>query len=467
MAVSLEKMKMHLNPEAAAVLAGGTNLSNRKLRIAVWHNLPSGGAKRALWHYVSGLVQRGHHVEAWCPPTADRSYQSLEDICPEHVVPLTVYGSATAPKFIRWVANNVIVRRQIRAMREHSRACAKQIQAQGFDVLLANACSSFAAPAIGRFMDIPAALYLGEPLRRLYEVLPNVIWPAPAPRSKSQTVCSWPRLLANTLKLSAQRIQMREELDNARHFDRILVNSAFSRESVLRAYGLDSFVCRLGIDTEQFRPTGQPVEKYIMGLGAVHYHKGVDRAIEALGLVPTAVRPKLLWVGNVADAAYMADLQQRAKHLGVDFETRVMVKDDELISLLSRAAALLYTSRLEPFGLAPLEANACGTPVIAIAEGGVRETIVPGENGVLVPDARPQSIASAIQYYFENPAQAAALRAKCRSAVVSRWGMAASVEGLEKSLRDVIQTATQSARLNHTDHTPDSKPNPILAFRHS
>src|SRR6266446_7167318 len=57
------------------------------VKIAVWHNLPSGGGKRALYYHVRGLVERGHTVESWCPPTADQSYlpsasSSLSTSCP-------------------------------------------------------------------------------------------------------------------------------------------------------------------------------------------------------------------------------------------------------------------------------------------------------------------------------------------------------------------------------------------------
>ncbi len=62
---------------------------------------------------------------------------------------------------------------------------------------------------------------------------------------------------------------------------------------------------------------------------------------------------------------------------------------------------MLYTSQLEPFGLAPLEANSCGTPVVAVAEGGVRETIKDGLNGFLVDD-EPEAIAQAIKLLLSD-----------------------------------------------------------------
>ena len=61
-----------------------------KMRIAVWHNLPSGGGKRALYYHVRGLVEKGHSVEAWCPSTSDRNYLPLSELITEHVVPIEI-----------------------------------------------------------------------------------------------------------------------------------------------------------------------------------------------------------------------------------------------------------------------------------------------------------------------------------------------------------------------------------------
>jgi glycosyltransferase involved in cell wall biosynthesis len=412
-----------------------------KLRIAVWHNLPSGGGKRALSHHLAGLIQRGHQVEVWCPNTAALDYLPLREICPEHVLPLA------APKrlrFLSWVADYQVTQARIQAMRQHVQACAQQIQVGNFDVLLANTCAHFAVPAIGRYLEIPKVIYLQEPKRSFYEALPELMWSAPSPAA-DRVVAGPLQVLRSALQQQRFRLEMREESENAKHFDRILVNSLFSRESVLRAYGMESEVCGLGIDADIFHPTGQPVEKYLIGLGTISYHKGVDRAIRAVAALPKEHRLKLLWIGNEVSRAYLAELQQLARGLNVDFEVKVMVTDKELVSLLSRATAMLYTSRLEPFGLAPLEANACGTPVVAIAEGGVRESIVAGENGLLVPNAQPETIAAALLEILDNPARALALRSKCRSVVLQRWGLTAAAERLETALLDVMHRARSSS----------------------
>ncbi len=161
----------------------------------------------------------------------------------------------------------------------------------------------------------------------------------------------------------------------------------------------------------------------------------VERSGDFALAVSVQLKPRihtdLLWVGNNACDASVSELGRLAKQRGVDFEIKIMVKDAELISLLSRATAVLCISRLEPFGLAPLEANACGTTVVAIAEGGVRESIMHGENGLLVPNANPQSIAATIRTILEDPSQAAQLRGKCRAVVFIPLGNG----GFEKRLR--------------------------------
>jgi glycosyltransferase involved in cell wall biosynthesis len=404
----------------------------KKLRIAVWHNLPSGGAKRALWDHVSGLIRLGHQVESWCPETADKNYLSLSQLCQEHRLPLAASPMPSAPKFFGWVALDRHVRSRIAAMRAHCAAAAVEINQGNFDVVLVNSCLDMLASPLARFLQAPKVLYLQEPNRRFYEALEESPWAAPAGDP------GLARLSVNSLRGQHRRLLMREELDNARHYDRILANSFYSRESILRAYGLDSDVCYLGIDTDFFRPTNEPVEKYVIGLGSLIRHKGAQLAIQALGLIPAAQRPKLLWIGNYTGDITAAELAASAKNAGVELEVKIMVKDAELISCLSRATAMIYSSRLEPFGLAPLEANACGTPVIAIAEGGVRETIVPGENGILVSNARPPTLAAAVQRLIADPALAAQLRSRCREVVLARWQTSAAAARLEAALCDTL-----------------------------
>jgi glycosyltransferase involved in cell wall biosynthesis len=114
-----------------------------------------------------------------------------------------------------------------------------------------------------------------------------------------------------------------------------------------------------------------------------------------------------------------------------------MVLDDELVDILNRAAMMVYAPRLEPFGFAPLEGNACGLPVVAVAEGGVRETITDGVNGFLV-DPDETAMARAIERLRDDKDLSDRLGRNGRKIVEEKWSLDASIDRLERRLGEVI-----------------------------
>jgi glycosyltransferase involved in cell wall biosynthesis len=410
------------------------------MKIAVWHNLPSGGGKRALYHHVRGLAKRGHTVEAWCPPTADQTYLPLNKLCDEHVVPLSTARPWPWLRTGRALLDGLEMSQRLSAMDDHCLECASQINRGAFDLLFANSCIFFRVTSIGKHVRIPSVIYLHEPYRRLYEALPTLPWAALPKNSEAfWSFGHWRRFISDKFRIQALRLQVRAEIENASAFNRILVNSLYSRESVLRAYGVESRVCYLGIDLERFTPSGEAVGSFVMGLGGLSYAKGVDRAIRALGCVDPSKRPELVWVGNFSSREYECELQSLAATCGVKLTVKVRVSDVELVSLLSRASMLLYTSRLEPFGLAPLEANACGTPAVAIAEGGVRESIQHEQNGLLVDGDDPRKLARAIERLIDDTEFARELRERSLRYVRANWQIKAAIDRLEAALLEVKQ----------------------------
>jgi len=408
----------------------------KKLRIAVWYNLPSGGGRRALYYHVRGLLERGHSVEAWRPPIPSGTFASLDELVKEHEVPLDVLGEGSnyLDRIVRHVARTRLL---LKSMKEHCRRCGTEIGGGQWDVLFANTDMYFATPFISRYTSLPSALYLGEPHRPFYEAMPELLWVAlPESVRRSLDWKSIKRRIRNHLDVVEFRVEAREELENARAFNKILVNSFYSRESVMRAYGLNSEVCYLGIDTEKFRDLGLPREPLVVGLGTLGPTKNVELAIKAIGVMK-APRPPLYWIGNMSDPVYLPQMEQLARELGVDFRPQVMATDEEVVRLLNRASAMIYAPRLEPFGLAPLEANACGLPVVAVAEGGVRETIVDRVNGRLV-DHDPIAIALALEEMLARPKEARRMGKAAKEMVAERWSLKACVDRIEDAL---IRTA--------------------------
>lgn len=419
------------------------------MKIAVWHNLPSGGGKRALYYQIKGLVERGHEVEVWCPETADRSFLPLSDLVTEHVVPVS-FKKRKLNFISERFSEFTFIADRVSAMDRCAQQGAQSINKGGFDLFFATSCRYFNVPLkVGQYVKIPKVLYLQEPCRHLYEALPLLPWVAlPSRKQLGVSRLKYCKsFIRDLIRVQGLRFQAREEFESVKSFGSILVNSLFSRESVLRAYGLESKVCYLGIDTDLYRPTSENKDNYVVGLGQVGIHKGIDRAINAIAHVDQNIRPECIWIGNAASARYQQEMQDLAKAKNVKLSFKINLSDSQEISLLSRAMAMIYTSRLEPFGFAPLEACACGTPVIAIAEGGVRETVHDGVNGNLVMNDDPVELANAIATIIRNPDDAKKLGLRARRYVEENWSWKKSINHLEHCFEKII-TSERHAESN-------------------
>ena len=410
------------------------------MRIAVWHNLPSGGGKRALYYHVRGLLAKGHSVEAWCPSTSDRNYLPLSELITEHVVPINIRqkGKSVARSSLFGLHGDQL--RQAKALDEHCRQCADEINRRNFDILFANSSIIQAVSSIGRYVKTTKVLYLQEPNRWLYEAsevgLPWVAIPTVSRPWLHPSYVRW--FLFNLIATQQVRLLARDERLNASAFDLILVNSYFSRDTLLRVYGLDSTVCYLGVDTQLFVNLQYARENFVVGVGQLSASKNVEFVIKAVSHIPTP-RPRLVWIANMVEDSYYEKMRSLAESYEVAFEARASIDDNELVEILNRATAMVYAPRLEPFGLAPLEANACGLPVVAVAEGGVRETIIDGVNGFLVQH-QPQMMAHAIQRLAHDKDLAAQLSKNASKIVQEKWSVNAAVERLERQL---TQAATR------------------------
>ena len=403
------------------------------MKIAVFHNLPSGGAKRALFYHVRGLVERGHDVEAWCLDDADQTYLPLSQLVSEHVRPSTVNGHhkptiarRLAPRFYEAVD-------RLQRFDDACRDCAAEIESRGYDVVFANSSSSFYVPYIIRHLSLPKVLYLQEPCRYVYEAAPILPWVSGATGDLAQASAGGVRtLMSDYPVVQTLRLRAKQEWLNAQACDYLLVNSYYSRETVLRTYGVDAKVCYLGVDTKLFRNLHLPRQRFIVGLGSFDSIKRVDLAVRAVALL-SEPRPPLVWIANSGNAAYENEVSKLARSLNVDLRIKRAISDDELVTTLNQATLMLYTSRLEPFGLAPLEGNACGLPVVGVAEGGVRETIHEGINGILVDD-QPEAIALVAERWLNDPQLCAEIGEKASRYIATKWTIEQSVERVESYL---------------------------------
>jgi glycosyltransferase involved in cell wall biosynthesis len=407
------------------------------MKIAVWHNLPSGGGKRALYDPVKGLRDRAHSIEVYCPDGAEVNYLDLRAFGRIHRLPLPNQGPSF-PWCNRLFATDRL--RHLRRMLWHCREAAEKINGSDCDVVFANSCRSFYMSLLSLFLRKPCLIYLGEPYRPHHEAMPDNPWLLGTLHCTSVLrPAFWWRFLKDARRAFRRRLENTYEIESAKRYDTILVNSAFSRESVSRAYGVDSRVCYLGIDTEKFHPSPVPKGDYVVSVGTLSHMKGPDRVISALAKVPRQIRPALHWICNAQDATYRQQVEKQTQEAGVRLDVSVLVSDEELVRQLQGATAMIYAPRLEPFGLAPLEANACGTPAIGVAEGGVRETVQDGVNGILARDAHADGVAEAIRALIESPSLQKKLSCQAVKHVRGHWDMRSGIDRIETHLIELAK----------------------------
>ncbi len=178
-----------------------------------------------------------------------------------------------------------------------------------------------------------------------------------------------------------------------------------------------------GVDLTTFHP-GVAAEPRTPGLrrvvcvGRLVERKGVGNAIEALGLLRAAGGPDTeLVVAGGPDAHELdrdpevARLREVAAAAGVADRVvfRGRVGRDALPALLRSADVAVCVPWYEPFGIVPLEAMACGVPVVASAVGGIIDTVVHGRTGVHVPPRRPDVLAEELADLLTDPERLSAL----------------------------------------------------------
>jgi glycosyltransferase involved in cell wall biosynthesis len=404
------------------------------MRIAVWHNLPSGGGLRALDDQLRGLASRGHELHIWTPPSA-APCASIRVAASTHEVPLTVpqRDSALGRLSSVWRGR----RADLDAFADHSSRCAQQISDLAPDLVFAHSCQFFRVPAIAEYLEIPSVAYLHEPNRRLYEAPFGAPWAASGDL-RTFRPSSMRRFISELVGVELSRIQVRAETDWIHAFDEVLVNSSYSRESTLRAYSRLSRVCRLGIDTDRFRLVNRPAQPRgnVLTVGALVAEKNPEFLVCAVAAAGSIVR-RFTWVANYVDRPTWKAVQRIAADTGIVVDLRQALSEAELLQCYAEADVFVYAPRLEPFGLAPLEANATGLPVVGVAEAGVRETLVDGVNGIVVePEVAPFGLA--IATLLGDQGRARSLGDSAHNDVLRRWPLAASIDRLEADFASVL-----------------------------
>ncbi|WEX08344.1 glycosyltransferase [Chelativorans sp. AA-79] len=225
--------------------------------------------------------------------------------------------------------------------------------------------------------------------------------------------------------------------------DVVVANSQNTRARIQRYLGRDSVIVYPPVDTDRFLWRGQG--DYYLSTARLSSLKRVDKIVEAFLRMP---EKKLVVASGGED---LEALKQRAAG-APNITFRGWVDDDELLDLVGNATATIYLPREEDFGMSPVESMAAGKPVIGVAEGGLLETIVPEETGILLPpDFSDQDLVAAVRRM--TPERALAMRPACE-ARARRF----TRETFVSAMREVIEDALRKASGKDRDTAGTSPP---------
>jgi glycosyltransferase involved in cell wall biosynthesis len=178
------------------------------------------------------------------------------------------------------------------------------------------------------------------------------------------------------------------DVRSAGNVDLFVTNSDMVSRRVRKFYGRDSVRVYPPVDIARFTPGGTKEDFYLTASRLVSY-KRINLIVEAFSRTP---HRKLVVIGEGPDFAKISALAgPNVKMLG--YQSFEVLRDH-----MQRARAFVFAAE-EDFGIVPVEAQACGTPVIALGRGGLLETVIPGRTGIFFHEQTPDSLLAAVDEF--------------------------------------------------------------------
>jgi glycosyltransferase involved in cell wall biosynthesis len=211
--------------------------------------------------------------------------------------------------------------------------------------------------------------------------------------------------VAARLVLPAAISQLRSwDVATAQNVDRFVAISRTVAARVGKYYRREASVIYPPVNCDAFTQASAAVDDYYLIVSRLIPYKRIDLAIDAFNKL--GLRLKIVGSGG----RYLPALRARA---GKNVEFVGRVSDDELKQLYAGCRALVFPGE-EDFGIAPLEANASGRPVVAYAGGGALDTVVDGKTGVLFEQQQPEQLIDAVKRVEASSWDSRDLRAHAR-----------------------------------------------------
>lgn len=203
--------------------------------------------------------------------------------------------------------------------------------------------------------------------------------------------------------------------------DLFVAISEHVRERIERCYGREAEVVYPPVDTERCTPGTDGPDDFDLIVSALVPYKKIDLAVEAYNRLGTPL--KIVGTGTEHD--------RLRRVAGSNIEFLGWQSDEAIVALYRRCRALVFPGE-EDFGIVPLEAQACGRPVVAFGKGGALETIVDGDTGVFFPEQTASHLMEAVQRCASTAWNPATIRRHAE-----RFGEQAFIDGLARCIERV------------------------------
>jgi glycosyltransferase involved in cell wall biosynthesis len=383
------------------------------MRIAFFHNLPAGGAKRVAFEFIKLLVKT-HEVDLY---TYDNSSEDFNDLTP--LVDNKMLINDGNESKIKIIGRLISIYR----VQKSSKKMSKLINEGGYDLALVLQCKVTNSPFLLRYLNIPSLYVCHEPAAKIDE--PHY------KQNKKKGVVSFFKKIIISYILKIDRL-------NARKATLISTSSLYSCEDLYRNYGVHPKLNYLGVDTEKFTLLDIPKDSYVLSVGALNAAKAQDFLIKSIATLRDKPPIKFIYNYSYGQKEYQQYLIDLADSLGVSVSFEHMVSDAELVKAYNKAALTAFPSLLEPLGLVPLESMACGTPVVGVAEAGIRETIIHNKTGLLT-ERDPCEFGKAIELLLNDAQLIAEMGQNGRRHVEEKWSWKHAFKTLERNIVRVLE----------------------------
>jgi glycosyltransferase involved in cell wall biosynthesis len=277
-----------------------------------------------------------------------------------------------------------------------------------FDLVIRS--SHCAVKAVRVRKDAVHVCYCHSPMRYAWDQFDAYFGPDQIGKLKSRLMRPIMHAMARWDRATATRV------------DRFLANSQYVAGRIGRYYNRRSAVVYPPVATDFYTPESRSSARGFLIVSALVPYKRLDVAIEAC----RRLAAPLTIVGTGPEEARLRALA------GPDTRFLGWLPDEEIRTLYRSAAATLLPGT-EDFGIVPLESQACGTPVVALGDGGARETVVDGETGVLVAEPTVEAFTAGLNRATEASFDPAAARANAL-----RFSKEQFVTSIKAALNDAI-----------------------------